>query len=85
MLLDASQVESIHQALMITGNLHLANLVASKAVSSEENKRFVSAVRSTLDDDFTMDENPIVSPSDEGAFVMVWRWVSAEDVVSVGD
>lgn len=79
-LLDALQVASIHQALIITGNIDLANLIASKAIVSKENERFVSAVRSSLNDDFEMDENPIVSPSEEGAFVMVWRWVGISDV-----
>jgi len=83
-LLDASQVASIHQALIINGNIDLANLIASKAIISKKNERFVSAVRSSLNDDFEMDEDPIVSPSEEGAFVMVWRWVGVSDVVPSG-
>ena len=75
-LLDGLQAASIHQALVAAGNIELASIISSKAKRTDKEALFVSAARCALDGDLEIDEDPVVSFSEQGAYVMAWHWVS---------
>jgi hypothetical protein len=74
------EVLAIHEALLSTGHQELASSLANKARRSDLETRYATAV--LLDDEnvFSMDEAPVVSASECGAYVMVWQWVDQSEV-----
>jgi hypothetical protein len=78
-LLHQEEVIAIHEALVSSGHHQLANLLAKKATRSRMDKRYAAAVPMG-DDSFSIDSDPIVSWSEDGAFVMVWQWVDQSEV-----
>ncbi|MCX6866626.1 MAG: hypothetical protein NTV46_10495 [Verrucomicrobia bacterium] len=79
-LLDPAQAVSIHQILIATGNIELAEVISSRGRLSGNENRYVSIAREDLDEMLEIDENPIVSISDDGAYVMIWKWISSSEL-----
>lgn len=79
MLLDGSQASSIYHALVDTGHMELASLILSKSKLAGRGNKYAAAARIALQGagEFEIDEIPVVSHSNDGAFVMVWYWVVA--------
>ena len=78
-LLSSDESKAVHKALTSSGNHALANMLASKAQRSKTDFKFISAISLLEDSDFEMDDEPVVSASEEGAYVLVWRWISSDD------
>jgi hypothetical protein len=80
-LLHQEEVIAIHEALVSSGHHQLANLLAKKATRFRMDKRYATAVPMGEDNGFSRDSDPIVSSSEDGAYVMVWQWVDQSEVV----
>ena len=80
-LLHQEEVVAIHEALVTAGFDQLANLLANKATRSGIDKRYAATIPMGEVDGYSRDSNPIVSSSEDGAFVMVWQWV---DQIEIG-
>jgi len=78
--LQAEEVLAIHEALLAAGHEELAGLLACKATRTEWEKRYAAAIQLGDENVFSMDDAPIVSASEEGAYVMVWQWVDQSAV-----
>jgi hypothetical protein len=78
-LLHQEEVIAIHEALVSSGHHQLANLLAKKTIRSRMDKRYAAALPMG-DDGFSIDSDPIVSSSEDGAFVMVWQWVDQSEI-----
>jgi hypothetical protein len=74
-LLLASEVESIHAALTASGHGELAELVKGKGSRSDSDRRYSDAIELWDEGTFDIDDEPIVSEGEDGAYVMVWQWV----------
>ena len=74
-LLLPSEAESIHAALFSSGHGELAELVKSKAGRTEGARRYSDSVELWDGGTFDIDDEPIVSEGEGGAYVMVWQWV----------
>jgi hypothetical protein len=79
-VLDRAQTESIYSALVSAGHTELAALVLSKSSLTGEEEKFATIARMELDGELEVDDEPVVSISEEGAFVMAWYWVDTSDV-----
>jgi hypothetical protein len=79
-LLSGNEAEAIHEALLTSGYSELAELISQKAQRTESDRKYAATVRSFGDDAFEMDDAPVVSSSESGAFVMVWQWVDAAEM-----
>jgi len=79
-LLHQEEVVAIHEALVTAGFDQLANLLANKATRSEMDQRYAATIPMGEVDGYSRDSNPIVSSSEDGAFVMVWQWVDLSEV-----
>jgi hypothetical protein len=79
-LLHQEEVAAIHEALVTAGFDQLANLLANKATRSEMDQRYAATIPMGEVDGYSRDSNPIVSSSEDGAFVMVWQWVDQSEV-----
>lgn len=79
-LLHPAEVIAIHEALVSAGIDQLANLLANKATRSEMDQRYAATIPLGEVDGYSRDSDAIVSPSEEGAFVMVWQWVDRSEV-----
>jgi hypothetical protein len=78
--LNPEEVLRIHEALVSAGHEELAGLLASKASRTEWEKQYAAAIQLADENVFSMDDAPIVSASEEGAYVMVWQWVDQSAV-----
>lgn len=78
-LLYGDESKAVHEALTSSGHHALADMLVSKAQRSKTDFKFISATSLIDDSDFEIDDEPVVSASEEGAYVMVWRWVSNGD------
>ena len=74
-LLLASEAESIHAALLGSENFKLAKLVKDKASRTESDRKYSDSVKLWDEGTFDIDDEPIVSEGEDGAYVMVWQWV----------
>ena len=77
-LLFESDVQAVHAALVKAGETQLAEMVAEKAKRSEHDLKFIEGIPA-LDCDYDVDDCPVVSASEDGAYVLVWRWVTNEE------
>jgi hypothetical protein len=78
--LQPEEVLAIHEALLSAGHEEIARLLASKARRTDVEKRYAAAFQLGDEDAFSLDEAPVVSASDSGAHVMVWRWVDQSEI-----
>ena len=78
-ILGERQVRSIYDALVTSGHKALATMLASKAQRTPMDRQFIKALPPLDENDFSADDQPVVSISQDGAYVMVWRWISNED------
>lgn len=78
--LHPEEVLAIHEALHSVGHEEIARLLASKARRTYVEKRYAAAVQLGDEDAFSLDEAPVVSVSESGAYVMVWRWVDQNEI-----
>lgn len=79
-LLDGNQAASIHQILATAGNTDLANLIATKGRLTGMEIHYSSIARRYCDEALDFDESPLVSISDDGAYVMAWKWIAASEL-----
>jgi hypothetical protein len=78
-ILCEEQAKDIYDALVSSGHDDLATMLVSKAPRSPIDRQFIDALPHLDENDFSVDDQPVVSMSRDGAYVMVWRWVSNED------
>ena len=78
-VLYSDDAKAIHDALLASGHDALAAMIATKALRSKTDRRFIAALPRLDDSDFDVDDEPVVSVSEDGAYVMVWRWVTNEE------
>ena len=78
--LHQEEVLAIHDALVFAGHEELAGLLGSKATRTEVEKQYAAAIQLGDENVFSMDDSPIVSASEEGAYVMVWQWMDQSAV-----
>jgi hypothetical protein len=65
--------------LLSSGHEELANMLATKAQRTRIEFQFIEALPRLDGNVFSVDEQPVVSVSENGAYVMVWHWVPNED------
>ncbi|MGD9781137.1 MAG: hypothetical protein AB7V14_03185 [Kiritimatiellia bacterium] len=70
------EIRLVINALRTSGHESLASMINAKARRSKNDVRYVAALPSLGDFDFDVDDEPVVSSGEGGAYVMVWRWVS---------
>jgi len=78
-MLYGDEVKSIYDALVTSGHEALATMLDSKAQRSPIDRQFIEALPLLDENDFSVDEQPVVSISQDGAYVMVWHWVPNDD------
>ena len=78
-LLFESDVQAVHAALVKAGETQLAEMVAEKAKRSEHDLKFIEGIPALDDCDYHVGDCPVVSASEGGAYVLVWRWVTNEE------
>jgi hypothetical protein len=76
--LSGSDAEKIHRVLVESGHTDLADVISEKSQRTDSDRRYANALELLEDGTFEMDDTPVVSSSEDGAFVMVWQWVDAE-------
>lgn len=74
------EVLAIHEALLSAGHEELATRLANKARRLELEKRYAAAVLLADENLFSLDDAPVVSASEGGAYVMVWQWVDQGEI-----
>jgi|GEM_PF-2207797 len=79
-LLLPSEVKSIHEVLIGSGHLELAELVKKKATRSDSDRKYSESIKLWDEGTFDIDDEPIISESEDGAYVMVWQWVDKSDL-----
>jgi hypothetical protein len=75
--LSPNEAKAAHDALLDAGKHKLASQIREKAKRSEIDQRYADTLDLPDENEFAIDEDPVVSPSDDGAFVMVWQWVDS--------
>lgn len=78
-LLYGNDVKNVHDALVSSDHDELALLIASKAKRSVIDHKLIGALPCLDEHYFSVDENPVVSASEQGGYVLVWHWVSNEE------
>ncbi|QTN31667.1 hypothetical protein HZ994_04790 [Akkermansiaceae bacterium] len=79
-ILYAEDAEAVHDALLASGHTDLAQKIRLKANRSRLDKMYAEHVVCGSDDEFDHDDEPVISQGASGAYVMVWRWVSKDDI-----
>lgn len=82
--LAKEDITRVHDALMAAGLEHLAKamLDLAKDQNEDEVEAYRKAARENYhkDGELEFDAGCTVSISEDGAYVMGWRWIPAEDV-----
>jgi hypothetical protein len=52
--------------------------MSERAQRTDSDRRYANALELLEEGSFEVDDEPVVSASEDGAFVMVWKWVDAE-------
>jgi hypothetical protein len=76
--ISALEAEKIHHALVESGHAELAEIMSERAQRTDSDRRYANALELLEEGFFEVDDEPVVSASEDGAFVMVWKWVDAE-------
>jgi hypothetical protein len=76
--ISALEAEKIHHALVESGQAELAEIMSERAQRTDSDRRYANALELLEEGSFEVDDEPVVSASEDGAFVMVWKWVDAE-------
>jgi hypothetical protein len=79
-ILYSEDAEAVHDALVASGHTDLARKIRLKANRSRLDKMYAEHVVCGSDDEFDHDDEPVISQGASGAYVMVWRWVSKDDI-----
>ena len=77
-ILYSSEAEEVYKALKKSGHTELATRIREKTRRSKRDRKFIENLGYLSEDEFDVDDCPVVSSSDDGAYVMVWKWVSNE-------
>lgn len=80
-LLAGDEISQIHDALTASGHHDLASLLERKSSRTPRDRLYSQSLPSFDENDFDVDDDPIVSETDNGAYVMTWRWVAKEDLI----
>lgn len=76
----------LYGALTHHGETDLADRLKKEALITPKRQAYVKAAHDALrDEDHSMDDNPPVAPGEGGANVVVWHWVSDDDLVKDED
>ncbi len=79
--LSGSEAEKIHRALVESGHTDLADIMSERSQRTDTDRRYANALELLEEGTFEMDDAPVVSSSEDGAFVMVWQWVDSESAL----
>ena len=82
--LSDEELERRVQELVDRG-LTFGNCINVLGESRDENPYAVAAKENYGDDDLEFDDKLVVSESDDGAFVMAWRWVGSNELPKAHD
>lgn len=77
-ILYKEDIQSIIDVLLSSGHHALAGRIDAKAHRSKTDSQYIAALPSLADDDFDVDDEPVVAAGEEGAYVMVWHWITNE-------
>lgn len=78
--LSPDDSEAIFLALTKSGHNELAHKIADKARRSKMDRKYAAAVGIWDEGTFDIDDDPVVSQGEGGAFVMVWQWVDKDEI-----
>lgn len=78
--LNSDEVKSIYSVLVSSGHNDLALKIAKKAKRTETDKKYTNAVGHLDGGTFDIDNHPVVSKGEGGAYVMVWKWVYLSEI-----
>lgn len=79
-VLYSEDTQRIYEALVLSGNEELASKVEQKSKRTKMDKKYVSALRLFDQSLFDVDDSPVVSKGKDGAYVMVWQWISKDEI-----
>lgn len=79
-ILYSKDAKAIHDALVSSGHTDLAATIIKKSKRSKSDRKYVDALCLWDEDAFDLDDDPIVSRGEDGAFVMVWQWVYKDEI-----
>jgi hypothetical protein len=75
--LPESKISAIHDALVSSGFTELAEWLTRKQEHSLEEEKLASLARGLCNDELEVDDDPVVSLAEGGAWVAAWLWVAA--------
>lgn len=81
-LLYSADTTAVHAALLSSGYYDLAKKIAEKSKRSKTDRKYIDAIKLWDDATFDIDDEPVVSRGEEGAYVMVWQWVDENETRS---
>ena len=79
-ILYPGDAEAVHDALLASGHTDLAQKIRLKANRSRLDRMYAEHVVCGSDDEFDHDDDPVIAQSAGGAYVMVWRWISKDEI-----
>lgn len=79
-ILYSEDTKAIHDALVTSGHSDLALKISKKSKRSKIDLKYMGALRLWDEGRFDVDDEPIVSRGEDGAYVMVWQWIYKEEI-----
>lgn len=79
-ILYSEDAKAVHDALLAAGHFDLALKIAKKSKRSKTDLKYTSALRLWDEGRFDVDDEPVVSRGEDGAYVMVWQWIYNEEI-----
>lgn len=71
--------QEIREALIVAGRYDLAGLLTGHSEPTDDEILYANLARESSAEYLEFDEQPVVSASEDGAFVSAWVWVPASD------
>jgi len=81
-ILYSEESKALHDALVSSGYGDLASNIARKAMRSTTDRKYIDALQLWDGETFNVDDQPVVSISEDGAHVMIWQWISRQELDS---
>jgi len=79
-ILYSEEAKAVHDALVFCGHSDLALEIAKKSKRSKTDQKYINALRLRDEGTVDVDDDPVVSRGEDGAYVMVWQWIHKEEI-----
>lgn len=78
--LNATLSREVHAALLNNGHRNLAQKIEEQVSCSRAHVHYAENLCRFSGEDLDLDDEPVIAPGEDGAYVLHWHWVRTSDL-----